>query len=74
MRYFFVYYTWSGENKNGDGNLRFEFDGFPSNEGLKEVAKRNCPCTADVIISGWQEFASKEDYLAFEEPLEEDNK
>ena len=73
MRYFFVYYTWSGSNtaQNGDGNLRFESSSFPSNAILHEAAKRNCPCPASIVIANWREFDSKEDSLAFEVPLAE---
>ena len=44
-RYFFVSFIFTylnavGENHSGIGNASFEYDGFPSNKGMKMACKR----------------------------------
>jgi len=67
MRYYLFYYTWSNKRMatSGDGNLFIEFDVLPSNKQLKQQVKKVIPKGSTVVIAGWSEFSSKEDYENF---------
>lgn len=62
MRYFLFHYTFQTPTRSGDGNMAIQSEGFPANKWLKEQAT---PDASSVVITGWSEFASEEDYNAF---------
>lgn len=66
MRYFFFVYIWTGTGQQGDGNMWFESETFPSNEILKAKAGVICAEKANIVITNWKEM-TKEDYEAFAE-------
>jgi hypothetical protein len=49
----------------GGGTLWGKFTKFPSSKLLKAKAMETLPLGAQVVIASWQQFANKEDYLAF---------
>lgn len=65
MRCFLFTYVWTGKTQQGNGNLWLCRDKFPAQKMLKEVAKNACPEEAEIVITGWNEFASVADYDAF---------
>ena len=66
MRYFLFTYTGVTDVQSSVGNLWGEFDSFPSNAFLKsEAAEDSGLNDADIVITGWNEFKSKEDYDSF---------
>jgi hypothetical protein len=66
MRYFLFTYTWQNRYRVGDGNLWISSDNFPSYKFLKESARSQIhDSDVIVVITGWNEFKCKEDYLAF---------
>jgi len=65
MRYFFFSYKWVGTTQEGNGNLWFEHETFPSNTKVKEMARKRCPETASVVVTTWNEFETEQDYRAF---------
>lgn len=69
-RYFLFHYTvgCSRGVVGGDGNLWVESSEFPSNTLLKEKALSSLsykPPDATVVITGWNEFKTRDDYLGF---------
>jgi hypothetical protein len=69
MRYFLFSYTFSAIAKAGHGNLFFTSDVFPSNDMLTVEAEKIVSKTVDditsIVITGWNEFKSKEDFNSF---------
>lgn len=71
MRQFF--FTYRADTPDGRravvGNLYFECSEFPSNGVLRAAAGEKARAAlgpdACVILTGWQEFKSKEDYDSF---------
>lgn len=67
MRYFFFSYNVQNDKKVGRGNIGIMKETFPSDDELREIAaERNPEMTSDnIIITGWNEFKSEEDYYSF---------
>ncbi len=64
-RYLFFSYTCISDTHHGTGNLWGDFDSFPSNDMLKSKAKLSSVEGCTIVITGWNEFKSKEDFNAF---------
>lgn len=67
MRYFLFHYTFVAGVQSGRGNLFFSHKTFPSMKWVKEQFMNDCPKGAKIVISGWNEFNSKEDFDCFTE-------
>ncbi len=74
MRYFIFYYNWSDllGPKFGWGNVFVKSECFPSQRDIKDKAEEMCghkefppAYKTDIVLTGWNEFKSKEDYEAF---------
>lgn len=67
MRYFFFTYSVMLTDKVGIGNVWTDAERFPSSNSIKEIAANNNDgCSLDkIVVTGWQEFSSKEDFDNF---------
>ena len=66
MRYFLFTYTGETEYKTCAGNITVVSEDFPSNNWLKKTASDQSGfSTANLIITGWNEFDNEEDYINF---------
>ena len=76
MRYLFFHYSWTVNrtkrqpSSRGDGNLFAAFSLFPSNNLVKAIARPLCPIDAVIVVTGWQEFKSREDFFSFTDAKE----
>jgi hypothetical protein len=61
-RHFLFFYTINTGHYTGSGNIWIACDKFPSNKFLKSMVKFD---PAHVVINGWTEFSTKEDYDNF---------
>jgi len=65
-RYFLFTYGYDNILCSGNGNVFFDYLGFPPMWFVKDAAVR-CGCSEDsnITILGWNEFNDKEDYESF---------
>ncbi len=65
-RWFLFNYKYFSKTKEGNGNLVFESELFPSNIELKQLAAKHSDSNINqVVILGWCEFKNKEDFDRF---------
>jgi len=66
MRYFVFYYIYTDEyNRQGCGFIPLvKPKGFPSSKEIRKEV-RHCAVASEVVLTGFNEFKSEQDYLDF---------
>lgn len=75
MRYFIFYYNWITKGSSGDGNIFYWSADMPHNDRIRTDAAesiaenlkgaRELPLMTDIVITGFNEFKSREDFEGF---------
>ena len=64
VRYFFFSYVANDGANFANGNIWMAAEKFPSHAEIKSIAENRNPGLV-VVVTGWKEFSSKDDFDAF---------